>query len=334
MHIRKLTRLGLWAPFLLSFIASTQLSAKVEDTVKETFTTNGPGLLTLDLQSSGVEIDTYDGSEVSVEITRTLKRGNQDDFDEELKKLDLTFEQSGNDIRCVMIYDNKKSGWGWFGSSKRLNFKTVVRVPKSFNLNTKTSGGGINLSNLKGDAELRTSGGGIIMETVEGNVTAKTSGGGIRAKNIEGHVQMRTSGGSIKADDITGKLEGRTSGGNITINDVMGDTEVSTSGGSIRLGTIHGNLEATTSGGGISASIAGQPTKDCYLKTSGGSITVNVSKSANLAIDASTSGGGVSTKLPLTTTEVKRSSLRGTLNDGGPLLKTRTSGGSIHLTSI
>ena len=334
MNIRKLENLGLWAPFLLSLVASTQLSAKVEDTVKETFTTSGSGLLSLELQSAGVDIDTYNGSEVSIEITRTLKRGDQDDFDKELEKLDLTFEQSGNDIRCIMTYDNKLTGWSLFGSSKRLNFKAAVRLPKSFDVITKTSGGGINLSNLEGDAELRTSGGGIVMESVDGNVIARTSGGGIRANNLNGDVEMRTSGGSIKSETITGKLQGRTSGGNIVINDVHGDANVSTSGGSIRLGIVQGNLEATTSGGGITASIASQPTQDCYLKTSGGSITVAINREANLAIDASTSGGGVSTQLLLSTSHVKRSSLKGTLNAGGPLLKTRTSGGSIHLNSI
>jgi hypothetical protein len=227
MNIKNLANLGLWAPFLLSLVASTQLSAKVEDTVKETFTTSGSGLLTLELQSAGVDIDTYDGSEVSIEITRTLKRGDQDDFDKELKKFDLTFEQSGNDIRCVMTYDNKRSGWSLFGSRKRLNFKTVVRLPKSFDVHTKTSGGGINLSNLEGDAELRTSGGGITMESVDGNVLARTSGGGIRANNLNGDVELRTSGGSIKAETIAGKLLGRTSGGNITINDVFMEMQTS-----------------------------------------------------------------------------------------------------------
>lgn len=334
MHIRKLANLGLWGPIFLSLVASVQLSAKVEDTVKESFSTTGAGLLTLDLQSTNVDIDTHDGSDVSIEITRTLKRGDQDDFDAEIKKLDLTFEQSGNDIRCVMTYDSKSSGWNWFRSSKRLNFKTIVKLPKNFDVYTKTSGGGINLANLNGNAELRTSGGGITMKTIEGDLVARTSGGGIRAENILGDVEMRTSGGSIKAENIAGTLNGRTSGGNITVDDVKGDTDVSTSGGSIRLGTIEGNLDANTSGGGISATIAGQPTKDCYLKTSGGSINVSVSKHANLAIDASTSGGSVNTQLPLSTKEAKRSSLKGTLNAGGPLLKTRTSGGSIHIKSI
>ena len=118
------------------------------------------------------------------------------------------------------------------------------------------------------------------------------------------------------------------------MQDVNGHTEVSTSGGSINLGTVAGNLQASTSGGSIHASLAGQPTEDCLLKTSGGSIHIAVDPKANMHIDAATSGGKVTTKLPLASLESKRSSMKGQLNAGGPILKTRTSGGSIHINSI
>ena len=335
MNIRKLAQVGLWGPFLLTLFASTQLSAKFEDTVEESFSTTGPGLLNLKLQGSNVDIDTYDGSEVRIAITRTLRRGDEEDFQKELEKLDLTFEQSGNTIHCTLEYAGKKSGWGFlFGRSNRLNFKTVVKLPKQFDADVHTSGGSIFLNDLVGEAKLRTSGGRIEMDNIQGDLVAKTSGGGIQAKDCSGDVEMRTSGGSIKAQNIAGKLYGRTSGGNITIEDIEGDADVSTSGGSINLGTVVGNLEASTSGGSIRASIAGQPTKDCYLKTSGGSIYIAVDPNANLNIDASTSGGSVKTQLSMAKTETKRSSMKGTLNEGGPLLKTRTSGGSIHINSI
>lgn len=165
--------------------ASSQLSAKIEDTVKETFSTTGAGLLTLQLQSSSVEIDTYEGSELSVEIHRAMKRGDQEDFQIELEKVDLTFEQGGNDIRCTLKYENKSSGWSLFsGSKNRLNFRTVVKIPKEYDIDTNTSGGSIDLNNLIGNADLNTSGGSIRMEYVQGNLKARTSGGSIQINSI------------------------------------------------------------------------------------------------------------------------------------------------------
>jgi len=253
---RKLNKLGHWCPFLLTLLTVSQLSAKIEDQVEEPFSTTGAGLPSLHLQSSSVDIDTYESSEVTIAITRTMKHGDKDDFEDELKKVDLTFEQSGNNIRCILEYANESTGQGIiFRKKNKLNFKTVVKIPKEFNVDTKSSDG-------------------------------------------------------------------------------SGHANVSTSGGSITLGTVVGNLEASTSGGSIRATIGGQPTKDCILKTSGGRIFVNVDSKANLQIDASISGGSVKTQLSLARIEAKRSSMKGQLNKGGPTLKARTSGGSVHINSI
>lgn len=306
MRHRNLHIWSLRTPILLTLLAPSLLSAKIEDTIKETFSTTGAGILTLQLQSSSVEIDSNEGSELSVEIHRTMKRCDLVDFQKELAKVDLTFEQNGNDIRCLLKYENKPGGWSLFsGSKNRLNLRIVVKTPREYDINTHTSDG-----------------------------KAHTSGGGIQAKDCDGNADMRTSGGSINADNVGGNLVARTSGGNVAVKDISGNADVSTSGGSITLGRVGGNLEASTSGGSIRASIVGQPTKNCTLKTSGGSIVLAVDSKANLEIDASTSGGGVSSQLSLAPLKTQRSSIKGRLNEGGPLLKARTSGGNIHIHSI
>jgi hypothetical protein len=320
---------------LLTILTSSTLAAKYEDTIKESFNTNGAGFLKLQLQSSQVKIETHAGSEASIEITRTLRHGDKSDFEGELKNVEVTFEQSGNEISCVLKYDQNNKPWSFlFNRNRKLNFRTVVKLPNTFDVEVHSSGGAIEIGQLTGNALLHTSGGSINMDNMDGTVVAKTSGGSIKASNCNGDVEFRTSGGSIKAEDILGNLVGKTSGGNIEINDVSGDTAVSTSGGSIQLGIISGNVDASTSGGGIRANISGQPTRDCTLKTSGGSIHLAVNEGANIEIDASTSGGSVKSDLTLTNQEAKKTSLKGRLNKGGPTLTTRTSGGSIYINSI
>jgi hypothetical protein len=58
-----------------------------------------------------------------------------------------------------------------------------------------------------------------------------------------------------------------------------------------------------------------------------------VAGKAAFELDAKATGGDVSSKIPLTGGEKgKRSDfLRGQVNGGGPTLKLRTTGGSIHL---
>ena len=115
-------------------------------------------------------------------------------------------------------------------------------------------------------------------------------------------------------------LELDTSGGSIEINDLTGDVDAHTSGGSIEVGS-------------IDVTIAEQLTEDAVLDTSGGSISARIIEDAQIELDASTSGGRVRTDFDVDG-RVKKRSIRGDINGGGPLLKLRTSGGSISIKSL
>ena len=71
------------------------------------------------------------------------------------------------------------------------------------------------------------------------------------------------------------------------------------------------------------------------LSSSGGGITVSVDPAVSLDVDAHTSGGRVTVDLPITVRGLddQRNTVRGELNGGGPLLKLRSSGGSVRINS-
>ena len=146
-------------------------------------------------------------------------------------------------------------------------------------------------------------------------------------------LNLRTAGGSIRVDDLVGDLNANTSGGSIKIKDIEGDVDLHTSGGSIRTGSILGNLDAHTSGGSIEATFAKQLTEDAELRTSGGSITVYMIEDMKVELDASTSGGRVRSEFDIDG-RVKKKYARGKINNGGPELTLRTSGGSVKVKSL
>jgi DUF4097 and DUF4098 domain-containing protein YvlB len=74
---------------------------------------------------------------------------------------------------------------------------------------------------------------------------------------------------------------------------LSGSLTAHTSGGPIRVDRVTGYVEAKTSGGPISVNFGRGNARGGVLETSGGSIEVEVERSANLDIDASTSGGSV-----------------------------------------
>lgn len=144
------------------------------------------------------------------------------------------------------------------------------------------------------------------------------------------NVELNSSGGSLSIEDLVGELDARTSGGSISVGNIVGDVKLHTSGGSINTDTVTGNLNAHTSGGSIRVTLDKQPTEDAKLTTSGGSITAYLMSDIQLDINASTSGGRVKSDFEIDG-RVKKMSVKGSINGGGPKLTLRTSGGSIKI---
>lgn len=144
------------------------------------------------------------------------------------------------------------------------------------------------------------------------------------------NVALNTSGGSLSIEDLTGELTAKTSGGSIRVGNIVGDVTLHTSGGSITTDTITGNLNAHTSGGSIKIKADKQFTEDAKLTTSGGSITAYLAPNIKVDIHASTSGGHVKSNFEIDGI-VKKMSIEGSINGGGPKLMLKTSGGSIKI---
>lgn len=146
-------------------------------------------------------------------------------------------------------------------------------------------------------------------------------------------LELHTSGGSIDIEDLLGDVDARTSGGSVNVGNITGRVDLHTSGGSIKTEAIVGPLDAHTSGGSIRATFAAQLTEDAELNTSGGSITAYLKSDVAVDLDASTSGGRVKTDFDVNG-RIKKQSIRGEINGGGPRLKLHTSGGSVSVRSL
>ncbi len=297
----------------LAAVSAVAVHARIDRVVEKNFPVAGAGTLHVETQGGEIRVARSSDSVVHVTAKQKIKAGSEAEADELLKKLELTFEQNGNDVRVVSKYERQPANFH-FGSWPPVQVDVVVTLPADFATELHTSGGGITVGDLNGKAELRT------------------SGGGIKLGKMGGTVDARTSGGSISLDEANGPVELKTSGGNITVGRVAGQADLSTSGGSIKVDSATGALRAHTSGGSIRAGIAGPLKEESSLSTSGGSVRVSVDKTAAFRLDASTSGGDVDAEgltLTLEKASRDRSRLAGAVNGGGPLLKLRSSGGGI-----
>jgi DUF4097 and DUF4098 domain-containing protein YvlB len=321
---------------LLACCVAAQAAEKRLD---RTFSVSPGGRLTIESDGSDLRVEGTSGSQVEVHI---LMKGS----DRALERMELTAEQSGNDVAVIAKRSDK---WTDFFGSWSQEGRVEVKVPHQYNIDIRTSGGDIVVAQLQGDARAKTSGGDIKVTEMHGPVEMSTSGGDVRAEQIDGNTRLNTSGGDIDVARVTGDLDAKTSGGYIHLNDISGkvlartssgnviasgirgDSELKTSGGDIRA-TIDGKIAAHTSGGNVTAELIGA-NRGISVSSSGGDLTVRVPKNTTGQLNASTSGGSVKTELPVTTTEMGEHKLTGTLNGGGNEIYARTSGGSIKVVA-
>ena len=308
----------------LVFPAVFSFSALGSDEIRRDFNVSPGGLLTVRAERAAIDVSAGQSGVVTVEI---VSRGASLDSLRDDYEIDL--RQAGNEV--IVELRSKRTLSRWFNwGARRLD--VVATVPLEFNVDLRTSGGGIAVSDLRGEARTTTSGGSIRLGRIEGPTRAQTSGGGIELASALGDASLRTSGGGIRVGDVTGNLEARTSGGSISIQRASGRVRAETSGGGIKVEDVAGSIDARTSGGSVEARISRQPDGDCYLGTSGGGVRVSLAPDLRFNVDARTRGGRVRSALPLLVSgNLGGSRVEGELNGGGPKLTLRTSGGNIHL---
>jgi len=290
---------------VLSAIASIDSIAANRRFEKKFQVTPG-GTLAVSTDLGSVNVTGTSTNEVSIVVEM---EGRQKDLDE--FEIDATQTSSGVDVKG-------KSNRGGFKIFRPydVNARFTITVPHTYNLHLATSGGDLAVKETQGRVEGKTSGGDIRVEKVEGEIDVHTSGGNIRAESIKGNVRAGTSGGDVHVRSVTGDVEGETSGGNVTVAEV------------------EGKARAETSGGNVTVKVRGA-NKGVHAQTSGGNVDVQIAKTSAANIDASTSGGDVECDLPVTVSgKIKETSIKGTINGGGPLIYAHTSGGNIRIRPL
>jgi DUF4097 and DUF4098 domain-containing protein YvlB len=300
--IRKISLLALTSASLL-FFTSSLLSQDLKLLHDKNFDVSQGELLELEASSGDVIIDSWDNNQVDVKVYGNSKAED---------KVKFTFERTSEGV--YIEADKKGSSWFNWGSGIRLRFE--IKVPKSFNIKSKTSGGDIKLAGVSGNLILKTSGGDIKMRDNAGTLVAKTSGGDITLNNHDGNSELATSGGDIKCRGAVGNLDAGTSGGDIDLNVSEGIIDAGTSGGDVRLtynGTNQG-VKLRTSGGDIRVAIPADFSAEVYLRTSGGDVDINFPNQ--------------------NASKISSSKFEGKFNSGGKMLECKTSGGDIIVSSL
>jgi len=285
--------------FLLFALACSTTTALAQDDSRAPYLTkslasDAINRVVVNTSAGGILVSGRSGEAARVEVY--IKGNNGRDLSkEEIKKrldedYDLSVSVSGHEVRAIAKSKHNFSDW-----KRQMSISFKIYVPEQTSTDLRTSGGGINLDNLKGNESFTTSGGGLNIDRLNGVVRGETSGGGISVSNSGNDINLETSGGGIIAKNCTGKIRLETSGGGLTLDNLNGNINANTSGGGIHGNSITGELNTSTSGGGIDLK-----QMDCSLSasTSGGSLNAQI-KRVGKYLKLEASSGNINLELPL-----------------------------------
>lgn len=309
---------------------TTNLSAAgIQKMIEKSFDVGNGGTLRLDSDLGSVDISSHSDNKVIINVVLTASTSNEHRANSIFDDFQVTIENSGSDVRIEGDMVDHRLWW-----NNRLKVRFNVTVPEDYNLDIDTSGGEINVADIRGRVILKTSGGNITLGQTDGEVNARTSGGMISLKGSTGDVVLRTSGGGIHIGKVGGDVAASTSGGSIDVDMVQGNLKASTSGGGLRFRNVNGNLIGRTSGGSIEAELSAQVSEPVELYTTGGSIRLEIPADFRATLAASTTGGRVYTDLPVMIQgKISNTSLNGKINGGGPEVSLKTTGGNIDIVN-
>ena len=293
--------------------APALLQAGTEERINESFEVKPGGRLSLNSELGSVEIRTHKANRVDVQV---IKKSRRPGDKKTLSEFFVRMDKVGGNVDITGDFHRKGLSQVWSRLRNRLKVSYIITVPKEYDLELKTTGGSIKVESIEGMVNARSTGGGLYFGTVRGDLMGRTTGGGIKCQSVEGNADLGTTGGGIETGYINGSIKAHTTGGSISITEANGFIRAKTTGGSIRAG------------------IARQPLRDCYLKTTGGSVTLYMDEDLGFDLNARTTGGRISSDFRMTLDGlIDKRAISGRLNQGGPELYIRSTGGGITLKS-
>ena len=273
--------------------------ADIKDTVKKSFKVKPGGTLFLDISHGNVDIAEHSGSEVLVEVERTVSTDSRETAKEILNRHDLRIEQRSSNVYIESRHDREDGFFGRVNSRNKLRVRVLVQVPREYNVDFTTGAGNVSVGDLTGRVEGRTGAGNIVIGAVRGPI------------------EISSGSGNIDVEGAVGTVEANTGAGNVRVKNVKGEANINTGAG---------NIEAY---------ITEQPREDSHLTTGAGNVTVHVGARIGLDVDAQTGIGSAATDFPLKIEgKFMSKSFSGDVNGGGPALVMHSGVGNVVLRKI
>ncbi|MEO6348451.1 MAG: hypothetical protein ABIO60_11145 [Aquaticitalea sp.] len=128
-----------------------------EKTIKKEFTVNSNATLKVDNSYGNVNVYTYSGNKILIEVTIKTNSNDDEKAQKKLDNISVDFTNSSDYVMAKTIFDHEKSRswWNW-GSNNNVNMEVnyVIKLPITNNVDLSNDYGNINLEKLEGRATI------------------------------------------------------------------------------------------------------------------------------------------------------------------------------------
>lgn len=128
-----------------------------EKTIKKEYTVNRDALLKISNSYGNINITTYTGNTVSIEVNIKTNGNDLDKVQQKLDNITVDFQASSSLVSAKTIFDKNKSvsWWNW-GRNTNINMEInyLIKLPMSNSVDLSNDYGSINLDRLEGHAKI------------------------------------------------------------------------------------------------------------------------------------------------------------------------------------
>jgi DUF4097 and DUF4098 domain-containing protein YvlB len=313
----------------------------------EEFALESGGRLTVNVDDMDIRIKTDSGGPGGVEVF--VSGRNRDKSRERFEKSHFEARLDGNHL--VVENREPRSNSFWFGNrTSNYSVLAVIRIPRATVIDVTTEDGDVRIDDLNGDARIYTEDGDLELSEIRGEtidintedgditagslaaneITISTEDGDLDIETIEGkRIHVSSSDGDISVSRVEGmEMTVETEDGDVSITRIDGDeTTVEAEDGDIELAVSGRRLEIRCEDGDVAVSLLSEMEVDIDIDD--GDIELDIPKGADADIDLR--GGHVNVRNIAVKGRVSDSSIEGSINNGGAMIRVRASDGSIRI---
>lgn len=195
------------------------ISSQVEESKTLKVDTEKPLTLKVNSAAGNVTVTGANVDTVQVKAVKTAYDSTQARADEEVKTVKYTVEQNGNSI--TLKYELPKST-NFSNNINTVDF--IVTVPAETSVTVDTGFGKVNVSGVKGDADLENDFGDVTVENIEGALSVQTNSGAIEASSIKAgdkDISLKSDFGGITLEKASAaNITFESNSGKVTLKDV------------------------------------------------------------------------------------------------------------------